>query len=385
VLPALTAAVVLWVSLLLLGYTYVGYPALMSAWAALRPRPAVWRATLPTVTIVVVAHNEAERIGARIENLKALDYPEGSLEILVVSDGSTDGTAERARADHASGIRVVAFEARRGKPAVLNDIVPQSRGDIVVLADARQRFDRGALRALVGPFADPGVGAVSGDLILTDDGRPSAVGRGVSAYRRYESFVRLCESRVGSTIGSTGAIYAIRRGLFPRLPEDTLLDDVLIPMRIVRRGYRVLFEPAARAFDQAPATAREEFGRKARTLAGNFQLFFRETWLLSPLGNPLWLQTVSHKGLRLLGPLLLLAAMASNLCLIGRPGYRPALVAQGTFYAGALLGGLLRGRGKVSPLVSLPYTFCLVNCAAVAGAFRFLTSRQRVTWDRASA
>jgi cellulose synthase/poly-beta-1,6-N-acetylglucosamine synthase-like glycosyltransferase len=385
VLLVLTAAVVFWASLLLLGYAYAGYPALVGAWAAIRPRPTVRGAILPAVTIVVVAHNEVERIGARIENLKALDYPERSVEILVVSDGSTDGTAERARAGHPSRTRVIAFEARRGKPAVLNEIVPQSRGDIVVLADARQRFDPGALRALVGHFADPAVGAVSGDLILTDDGRPSAVGRGVGAYRRYESFVRLCESRVGSTVGTTGAIYAIRRSLFPRLPEDTLLDDVLIPMRIVRRGYRVLFEPAARAFDQAPATAREEFGRKARTLAGNFQLFFRERWLMNPLGNPLWLQTISHKGLRLLGPLLLLAALASNLILIGRPGYRPALLAQGTFYAGALLGGLLRGRGRVSPLFSLPYTFCLVNCAALAGAFRFLTSRQRVTWDKASA
>jgi cellulose synthase/poly-beta-1,6-N-acetylglucosamine synthase-like glycosyltransferase len=381
----MTATVTFWVSLLLLLYAYVGYPALIGAWALLRPRPAVRRVILPTVTIVVVAHNEAERIGARIDNLRSLDYPKEFLEILIVSDGSTDGTAERARAGEPAGMRVVAFAARRGKPAVLNEIVLRSRGDIVVLADARQRFDPGAVRALVALFADPEVGAVSGDLILTDDGRGTAVGQGVSAYRRYESFVRLCESRVGSTVGATGAIYAIRRDLFPPLPEDTILDDVLIPMRIARRGYRVLFEPAARAFDHAPASAREEFGRKARTLAGNFQLFFREKWLLNPLGNRLWLQTVSHKGLRLVGPVLLLAAFSSSLILIGRPGYRLALLVQVAFYSSALLGGLLRGRGKVPPLFSLPYTFCLVNGAALAGAFRFLTSRQRVTWDKASA
>jgi len=381
----MTAAVIFWASLLLLLYAYLGYPALIGAWALLRPRPAVRRAILPTVTIVVVAHNEAERIRARIENLHALDYPKGSLEILIVSDGSTDGTAERARACGPAGLRVIAFAARRGKPAVLNEIVRQSRGEIVVLADARQRFEPGAVRALVALFADPGVGAVSGDLILTHDGRDTPVGQGVGAYRRYESFIRLCESRVGSTVGATGAIYAIRRVLFPPLPEDTILDDVLIPMRIARRGYRVLFEPAARAFDHAPATGREEFGRKARTLAGNFQLLFREKWLLNPLGNRLWLQTVSHKGLRLLGPALLLAAFASNLVLIGRPGYRLAFLAQMTFYAGALLGGLLRGKGRVLPLFSLPYTFCLVNGAALAGAFRFLASRQRVTWQKASA
>jgi len=211
------------------------------------------------------------------------------------------------------------------------------------------------------------------------------VGQGVSAYRRYESFVRLCESRVGSTVGATGAICAIRRALFSPLPEDTILDDVLIPMRIVRLGYRVIFEPAARAFDRAPGSAREEFGRKARTLAGNFQLLVRERWLLNPLGNRLWLQTISHKGLRLLGPALLLAAFASNLVLIGGPIYRLSLLAQAIFYTGALLGGLLHVREKGFPLFSLPYTFCLVNGAALAGAFRYVTSRQRVTWDKASA
>jgi biofilm PGA synthesis N-glycosyltransferase PgaC len=381
----MTAAVIFWASLLLLAYAYLGYPALIGAWALLRPRPTVRGAMLPKVTVVVVAHNEAERIGARIENLRSLDYPRESLGILIVSDGSTDGTAERARAGAPGGMQVIAFAARRGKPAVLNEIVRRLRGDIVVLADARQRFDPGALRALVAPFADPGVGAVSGDLVLTSDGGRTAVGQGVSAYRRYESFVRLCESRVGSTVGATGAICAIRRILFSPLPEDIILDDVLIPMRIARRGYRVLFEPTARAFDRAPGTAREEFGRKARTLAGNFQLLFREKWLLNPLGNPLWFQTISHKGLRLLGPALLFAALASSLLLVGRPGYRLALLAQGVFYTGAVLGGLLRGTGRAFPLFSLPYTFCLANGAALAGAFRFLASRQRVTWDKTSA
>lgn len=381
----MTAAVIFWASLFLLVYAYLGYPALIGAWALLRPRPIARGPILPTVTIVVVAHNEAERIAGRIDNLRSLDYPRRSLGILIVSDGSTDGTAERARACSSGDVQVIAFAARRGKPAVLNEIVPRLQADLVVLADARQRFDPGALRALVAPFADPGVGAVSGDLILTGDGGLSAVGQGVSAYRHYESFVRLCESRVGSAVGATGAICAIRRALFSPLPEDTLLDDVLIPMRIVRRGYRVLFEPAARAFDRAPGTAREEFGRKARTLAGNFQLLVRERWLLNPLRNPLWLQTVSHKGLRLLGPALLLAALASNLLLVGRPGYSLALLAQGLFYIGAVLGALLRGTGRALPLFSLPYTFCLANGAALAGAFRFLASRQRVTWDKASA
>jgi len=381
------AVVIFWAAILMLLHAYLGYPLLLGAWARLRPHPAARGTHLPRVTIVVVAHNEAERIEARVDNLRALDYPGESLDILIVSDGSTDGTAERARvrARTMEGVQVMTFATRRGKPAVLNEVVPQARGDIVLLADARQRFDPGAVRALVAWFADSGVGAVSGDLILIEDKRGSSVGRGVGTYRRYESFVRRCESRVASTVGATGAIYAIRRALFSRLPEDIILDDVLIPMRIARRGYRVLFEPTARAFDRAPATAREEFARKARTLAGNYQLFFREPWLLSPRINPLWLQTVSHKGLRLLGPILLAAAFTSNLILIGRPGYRLALLAQVTFYAGASVGWMLRASRRGPRLFSLPYAFCLVNGAALVGAFRFLASRQRVTWDKASA
>src|SRR4029077_5432392 len=154
------AAVIFWASLLLLIYAYLGYPALICAWAMLRPRHPVRRAILPTVTIVIVAHNEAKSIGARIENLRSLDYPKGSLEILIVSDGSTDGTAERALAPETEGVQVIAFAARRGKPAVLNEIVRRSRGDIVVLADARQLLDPGAVRALVALFVDPEVGAV---------------------------------------------------------------------------------------------------------------------------------------------------------------------------------------------------------------------------------
>ena len=214
-----------------------------------------------------------------------------------------------------------AFAVRRGKAAVLNDVVPRASGAIVVLADARQRFEPDTVRALTRPFADPAVGAVSGELILTETLEGPAVGRGVGVYWRYEKLIRKSESRVDSTVGATGAIYAIRRELFEPIPEDTLLDDVLIPLRIVRRGYRVLFEPAARAWDRVAASAGEELARKVRTLAGNFQLFVREPWLLDPRRNRIWLATVSHKGLRLLGPLLHAARLRRE----RRAGGRPAV------------------------------------------------------------
>lgn len=204
-------------------------------------------------------------------------------------------------------------------------------------------------------------------------------------YWHYEKLIRRSESRVDSAVGVTGAIYAIRRDLFERIPEDTILDDVVVPMRITRRGYRVLFEPGARAYDRAAATAGEEFRRKVRTLAGNFQLFAREPWLLNPLQNRLWFQTLSHKALRLLTPLFLLTAFGSNLLLVGLPFYRWMLAGQVIFYAAALGGYALRNARRRIPLMIVPYVTCLLSWATLVAFHRFLRGRERVTWEKWSA
>ena len=374
-----------WAGLLVLGYTYLGYPILIRAWAALRPHPARWQEWEPTVSLVIVAHNEASRVAARIENLLALDYPRDRLEILLISDGSTDGTPARARGYEPAGVTVIAFETRRGKPAVLNDVVPKARGEIAVLVDVRQRLETRALRALLEHFADPSVDAVSGELVLTDNLEGTMVGKGIGFYWRYEKFIRRNESRVDSTVGATGAFYAIRRDLFESIPEDTILDDVLIPLRIVRQGCRVLFEAEARAYDRAAATPRQEFTRKVRTIAGNFQLFVREPWLLDPFRNRLWLQTVSHKGLRLLSPPALALAFGASLLMLAQPFYRWMLGIQIAFYGAALGGFAMRNARRKISLLSVPYVFCLLNWATVLACFRFITGRQRVTWEKASA
>jgi len=373
-----------WICAVLLVYVYLGYPALAWVRAALAPPPALRAVAPPAVSVIVVAHDEAGRIAARIDNLLALDYPRDRLEILIASDGSTDETASLARAYAREGVAVHAFAVRRGKAAVLNDVVPRASGAIVVLADARQRFEPDTIRALTRPFADPAVGAVSGELILTEAPDGPAVGRGVGVYWRYEKLIRKSESRVDSTVGATGAVYAIRRELFEPIPEDTLLDDVLIPLRIVRRGYRVLFEPAARAWDRVAASAEEELARKVRTLAGNFQLFVREPWLLDPHRNRIWVATVSHKGLRLLGPVLHAGAFAASAALAGAPLYRAALVVQALFYALALTGHAMRNSRRRSAILSVPYVVCLLNWATVVGFLRFATGRQSASWARAA-
>src|SRR5262245_8422605 len=371
-----------WLSLSLLVYVYVGYP--LVAWlratlAAKSHRSARWE---PSVSVVVVAYNEADRIAARLENLLALDYPRDRLEIRLASDGSTDSTVARARAFEAAGVVVRAFHTRRGKSAVLNDVVPSAQGEVVVMADARQRFEPQAIRALVASFADPSVGAVSGELMMTASPSGAAVGKGVGFYWKYEKFIRRNEGRTGSTVGATGAIYAIRRALYEPIPEDTLLDDVLIPVRVVKRGYRVLFEPAARAYDTASATAGQEFVRKVRTIAGTFQLFAREAWLFNPRRNPVWFETISHKALRLATPLLQAAALGANVVLAREWPYGALLMLQALLYLAAL-GGCARRSARRSPFVlTVPYTVCLLSWATVVGFVQFATRRQKATWDR---
>jgi biofilm PGA synthesis N-glycosyltransferase PgaC len=380
---------VFWVSAILLAYVYAGYPVVAAIRARFARRPRLRGPIEPFVSIVVIANNEEERIGARIANLLALDYPADRREIVIASDGSTDATVVRAREYERQGVIVRSFAARRGKSAVLNVVVPSLRSEIVLFADARQQFDAGTLRALVENFADPLVGAVSGELVLTTSDRTAAAGRGSAFYWRYEKFIRSTEGRTDSTVGATGAIYAIRRALFEPIPDDTILDDVLIPLRIVRRGYRVLFEPRARAYDSASATAQHEFVRKARTIAGTFQLFSRELWLFDPRRNRLWLQTMSHKALRLALPVLHATLLVASAVVVfaSTPAwfYQTAFAGQAMFYAAAVIGYAQGCAPRRSFVFTVPCAICLLSWATVVGFVRFLTNRQQVTWERVAA
>jgi cellulose synthase/poly-beta-1,6-N-acetylglucosamine synthase-like glycosyltransferase len=414
-LTATTWAVALfWSAFALLLYVYLGYPLLAWMLRKARPRPVVRAPIEPSVTVIVVAHNEGHRIERRIENLLSSDYPRERLAIVIGSDGSTDDTVQRALRYRHHGVTVRTFSRRRGKPAVLNELIAAAEGEIIVLADARQRFEPDAIRTLVANFADPEVGAVSGELHLRKRRGTSPGGEGTGLYWKYEKFIRANESWIGSTIGATGAIYAIRRHLFEPIPPDTILDDVLIPMQIVRKGYRVLFETRARAHDLIAMNPREDFIRKARTIAGTFQLFARDLWMLNPLSCCVWFQALSHKALRLAIPVLHLAIFVANVALIGDVFYRMVLVAQVMFYVAALMGYFQarpersrrarierrriarndRARRmqadrrqaprapKRTPVFTIPYTMVLLGWATIVGFSRIVARRQRVTWER---
>lgn len=368
-----------WISALIVGYVYVGYPCLLAAWARIggrRPRRAPFAADAwPSISIVLAARNEAARLPARVANLLSQEYP-GRREIVVVSDGSVDDP-RAALEPFGSAVRLIEVPAG-GKPLALNAGVAASSGEILVFADARQQFAPGALTALVSNFSDAAVGGATGELVLDceQQGVDTTVGEGIGLYWKYEKWLRRHESRVWSTLGATGAIYALRRRCWAPLPAATLLDDVLAPMRAVLDGSRIVFEEGAVAYDRASADAAAESRRKTRTLAGNYQILAQEPRLLVPFVNPVWLQYVSHKIGRLVVPWALVVSFVSTLVLAPEHVfYAAVLAAQGVFYGLALSGALFDVRDR---LARVAYTFVVMNVSAVAGLLAL--RRVREVW-----
>jgi len=366
------------ISALALVHVFAGYPLWVAALARWRPRPVQRRAWTPRVTAVLAVHDGAAHVRAKLEGLLALDYPAERLDIVVACDGCRDDTAACARALGDARIRVLEFAERRGKAACLNDAVAEARGEVLLMTDVRQRLEPDALRQLVANLGDAQVGAVGGQLRLFD--AHTGFARGIDAYWRYETLIRASESRSGSVIGVSGALYAMRRALFRPLPAGTVLDDVLVPMQVAAAGLRVVYEPAAVAWDGSSQQPREEQRRKIRTLAGNYQLVQLAPWLLLPWRNPLWFRFVSHKLLRLLAPWLLLALALSATLLATRHALFAAtalglLAALAAVVAGRLLP-TLGGRRPVRLLTA----FCYLNLFAAQALLAFARNRRLHLW-----
>ncbi len=370
---------VFWISAALIGYSYLGYPLwlwMRSRWA---PRPVRRGAGEPAVSAVMVVRNEEGAIAKKLENLLALDYPAGKLEVVVVSDGSSDGTnAVLAEYEDDPRVRAIRKSVSHGKAAGLNDAMQAACGEVLLFTDARQPIERGALRFLAENFADPEVGAVSGELMLGDPARGETA-QGMGLYWRVEKAIRELESASGSVAGATGAIYCARKNLLQSLPEGTILDDVLLPMQVVRRGSRVVFDSRARAWDSPNLGGKREFSRKVRTLGGNYQLLQLAPWLLRR-ENPIRFEFASHKLSRLVVPFGLLGLLIASIFLT-QPLYRAALVGQVAFYALSLaaLGGLRIG--PLSRVADAAQTFVVLNSAAVVAFLNFVTGRETV-WVR---
>jgi len=371
---------VFWGAAALIVYTYVGYASLLWLRARLFPWPVVRALQEPQISIVMVVRNEERVLNSKLRNLLDLDYPPERCQIVVVSDGSTDRTDAilREQADDPR-VQVLMNQLSRGKACGLNDAISMAVGDVVVFTDARQKIESGAIRLLVESFADPTVGCVSGALML---GNPESgeAGKGMGLYWRIEKKIRELESESGSVIGATGALYAVRRELLSEVPKGTILDDVYIPMQVVRQGKRVIFDGRARAWDSPDLGGELEFARKVRTLSGNYQLVQLAPWLLSR-ENPVLGRFVSHKLLRLTVPFALAAMLGASMFLRA-PLYRAALAFQLAFYVLAIMALLRLPRlGLVARAADAAGTFVLLNTAAVVAFANFVAGR-KAAWSR---
>jgi glycosyltransferase involved in cell wall biosynthesis len=326
---------------------------------------------LPTVSIILAVHNGAALLRLKVDHLLSLDYPRDRMEIVIVSDGSTDGTDDILKEFPDPPVRSIRCSEHRGKAAALNMGMHSATGEILLFLDIRPTIENSALQLLLSNFADPRVGCAAGELVLRDDGHDAGAKAVAGLYWRYEQWIRNCEAKVDSPLGVYGGFYAVRRKLARALPEGTILDDMLQPLSVIRQGYRSVLDVRARVHDIWPKNLRGEFHRKVRTLAGNFQLLQLAPWLLWRQ-NRLRFELISHKLLRLLVPILLVILLISSALLANRSLlYAGALAAQIVLYVLAALGA---GRGiPVLMRIAGPASaFCMLNAAVVVGFYKFL-------------
>jgi cellulose synthase/poly-beta-1,6-N-acetylglucosamine synthase-like glycosyltransferase len=382
---------VFWLSVLLVAHTYLLYPVFLAGacgvaqlgrdWKRVRGRergrPDPAAPELPPVTFLIPAYNEEARLNEKLANLRALDYPADRLRVIFVSDGSTDRTDEILAGIREPHIETVRLPVRSGKATALNRAVELARTEILVFSDAATLFEATALRRLVSHFADPTVGVVCGAL----DFRASAESRQTEGvYWSYESMLRRLEGRLGATLTASGAIYAIRRRCYPGLDADVIVEDLVIPMHARGLGYRVVYDPEARATDFAAPTVAGEFTRRVRVAVGSFRALPR---LIATRVDALTAFALfSHKLLRWILPFPLLALLVSSACLAQQPFYRAALAAQLLFYLWAGLGLVFRHRIQGVRFALLAYYLLAIHLAYLVGLMRCLAGRRETTWQR---
>lgn len=378
------AAAAFWTAVGMLGYAYAGFILLVALVGLLRRR-AVRKAPLtPTVSFIVVAYNEARAIAARIHNILSLDYPRQQLQIIVASDGSTDGTDDVVRGFRAEGVVLLSLP-RQGKIPALNEAVRHATGEILVFSDANIHCDAGALRGLTANFADPDVGGVAGDSSYAVAAGSESSSHGERMYWRYDTLIKALESDTGSVVSAHGGLYAIRKSLFEPIADASVTDDFAISTGVIARGRRLVFEPEARAVEYTTTEARREIRRRIRLMTRGLRGVWLRRRLLNPFRHGFYaIALFSHKVLRRLAPVWLLIAAAASAILAGtgHPLYVLAAAAQVLFYGLAALGWLLRRRrlGRLKPLC-VPFYYCMANAASAIALVQFLRGKRISTWQ----
>ncbi len=374
--------VLFWAGIALIVYVYAGYPLLLLLLNRVRGERPVRRANIePDVTLIISAYNEEDVIARKLDNSLNLDYPAKKLEIIVVSDASTDKTDDIVRQYADRGVRLLRMPERGGKTVGLNHAVPQARGEIIIFSDANALYDRQVVRNMVRNFADPEVGVVTGESrYLIEDGDTSTESENL--YWRYELMLKKLESALGSVVGGDGAIYAIRKSLYrPMQPSD--LSDFVNPLQIVAQGYRNVYEPEAFSYEKGGESFEKEFRRKVRIVNRAWRGMVSMRRVLNPFRYGWFaVQAWSHKVLRWWIPAFMAMVLFANLMLLGEgPFYQASLLLQGLFYGLALIGSVRRSTRPMSRLVYIPYYFCLVNWASLRGIIENYFGRTYTTWE----
>jgi glycosyltransferase involved in cell wall biosynthesis len=364
-----------WLSVAVPVYAYIGYPLVLMALRGLIHRGVKKAEYEPSISLLIPAYNEGDVIERKIQNSLALDYPAHKLEIVVASDGSTDNTAVLAQglAD-GTRVRVLAYEQNQGKIGILNAAVPELLGEIIVFSDAAAMIYPNALRRLMSNFADPTVGAVSGKytVVKADE---IGIGKSEDFYWKYETFLKVQESEIASTLGGHGHLHAIRRDLYPFPRKGTINDDYVIPVSVLARQYRAVYEPSAIVYEEAHEMA--GFGRRVRIMAGNIQQLREIKGVIRPFRPLPLFFFLSHKVARLLVPFAMAAALILNLFLLNRLLYQAVFALQAGFYLLAIIGAVLPLKPK---LLMLPYYFSMINVAVFFAVYHAITSRRNMAW-----
>ena len=371
-----------WISLVLILYIYFGYPLtlwVLSCFTHKTPRKS---ALYPTVSILIPAYNEAGHIKTTIENKLRLNYPKEKLSICVISDGSTDQTNSIVKSFQSKGVRLLTQPARQGKTAALNTGVKNTSGDIIVFSDANSLYDKDALLHLVKNFADPGTGYVTGKMVYINPDK-SLVGDGCTAYMKYENFLRTLETNCGSIVGVDGGIDAIRRDLYLPMQSDALPDFVL-PLKVVERGFRVIYEPNAILQEQTLSSGRDEYSMRTRVALRAFDTLWTMRYLFNPLKYTLFsFKLLFHKFFRYTTGLILIILFLSNLFIVleNPMFYWIFFVLQILFYILAVTG-FVTEKIKGHPSFIFPiYYFCLLHVSSTIAFFRFLKGEKKVIWE----
>jgi len=377
----MTAETVFWLSVVALFYTYAGYPLLLALVSALKPRKVRRGEFEPTVTIIITAYNEERDLAAKLENTLALDYPRELLEIIVASDCSSDGTDEIAREFAGRGVKLLRQSMRLGKTAAQNAAVEQAHGEILLFSDATSLYQPDAVRAIMPSFADATVGCVAGRLEYVD-GSNSRVGRGARSYWSYETFLKRHESRVGSLIGASGCLYAVRRSAYVPLYHEAC-SDFIIATKMVEQGLRAVYEPNAVCTEQTNRQSDKELKMRVRIIAQTFTDLWRHRALLNPVrGGFYGVQLLSHKVMRYLVPFFLMGLFVSSAVLAPASlFFRLMFAAQIACYACPALAWMLDRVGIRSRLLAFPQYFMLANLASLIGCYKFLRGQRYASWE----